>query len=181
MTNWNPDKYIDAWNFASVVHNGQIVPGTQNPYINHIGLVAMEAMAAVTNSGNINNPDLLVQCALLHDTIEDTECTYETINHEFDTEVADGVLALTKDGNLSTKVERMKDSIVRIQRQPKEVWMVKLCDRITNLQPPPKHWDSDKIKAYSNEAKLILESLSEANDYLADRLESKIDNYKDFL
>ena len=107
MTTWNPDKYIDAWNFASVVHNGQIVPGTQNPYINHIGLVAMEAMAAVTNSGNINNPDLLVQCALLHDTIEDTECTYETINHEFDTEVADGVLALTKDGNLSTKVERM--------------------------------------------------------------------------
>ncbi len=181
MTTWNPDKYIDAWNFSSVVHNGQLVPGTQNPYINHIGLVTMEAMTAVANSDNINNPDLLIQCALLHDTIEDTECTYETIKHEFDTEVADGVLALTKDANLPTKVERMKDSIARIKKQPTEVWMVKLCDRITNLQPPPKHWNKNKIKAYLGEAKLILESLGKANDYLADRLEIKIDNYVDFL
>ena len=181
MTTWNPDKYIDAWNFASVVHNGQLVPGTKNPYINHIGLVAMEAMAAVANSDNINNPDLLIQCALLHDTIEDTKCTSETIKQEFGTGVADGVIALTKDGNLSTKVERMKDSIARIQKQPKEVWMVKLCDRITNLQPPPKHWDKDKIKAYFNEAKLILESLGESNDYLSIRLQTKIDNYEYFL
>ena len=65
--------------------------------------------------------------------------------------------------------------------QPKEIWMVKLSDSITNLQPPPKHWYKEKIKYYRNEAKLILKELGEANQYLADRLKSKIDNYKQYI
>jgi len=60
MKIWSQDKYINAWNFASRVHNGQLVPGGKIPYINHIGLVAMEAMAAVTQTDNINSPDLVV-------------------------------------------------------------------------------------------------------------------------
>ena len=67
---WNQDKYIKSWNFASVAHNGQVVPGTDIPYVNHIGLVAMEAMSAITYDSNIEEPDLLIQCALLHDVIE---------------------------------------------------------------------------------------------------------------
>ena len=47
MIIWSQDNYIKAWNYASSVHNGQLIPGTDIPYINHIGLVAMEAMAAI--------------------------------------------------------------------------------------------------------------------------------------
>lgn len=68
----NQDKYIKAWNFASLVHNGQLVPGTETPYINHIGLVAMEALSAISETDDIKSPDLLALCALLHDTIEDS-------------------------------------------------------------------------------------------------------------
>jgi len=75
----------------------------------------------------------------------------------------------------------MKDSIERIRKQPKEVWMVKLSDRITNLQPPPKHWDKERIKQYRNEAILILEKLGEANQYLAERLKKKITEYRQYL
>ena len=178
---WNQEIYVKAWNFASLAHQGQQDPGTKNPYINHIGLVAMEAAATVSNSENIDNPDLLIQCALLHDTIEDTELEYGDIEYEFGREIADGVLALTKDKKLKTKVEKMSDSLSRIKQQPEEVWMVKLCDRITNLQPPPLHWDKDKIQAYYYESISILESLESASDFLKERLQEKIDNYKYFL
>lgn len=145
MKTWNQDKYIRAWNFASKVHNGQIVPGTNIPYINHIGLVAMEAMAAVVHDTAIESPDLLVLCAILHDTIEDTCTTYEEIAALFGTDVANGVQALSKSFSLPSKEAKMKDSLERIRRQPKEIWMVKLADRITNLQPPPKHWTIEKV------------------------------------
>jgi len=181
MTNWNPDKYIKAWNFASEAHTGQLVPGTNHPYTHHLSLVAMESMATIANTETINNPELLVQCAVLHDTIEDTDCNYDNLLEEFGAEVADGVLALTKNDNISDKSLRMKESLARIKEQPQEIWMVKLCDRITNLLPPPGHWTKDKIEVYRDEAKLILESLGDSNQYLSERLQFKIYNYNDHL
>jgi len=180
MNLWNQDLYIKAWNYASKIHNEQLLPCSDIPYINHIGLVAMEAMAAIAN-GNIENPDLLVQCALLHDTIEDTSSSYDDIKSEFGIEVADGVLALTKDKSLSSKREQMLDSIQRIRLQPKEVWMVKLCDRITNLQPPPNKWDKTKIMNYRDEAILIHTKLGSANSFLSDRLNEKITDYEQYI
>ncbi|MFK5880513.1 MAG: HD domain-containing protein [Flavobacteriaceae bacterium] len=178
MNIWNQDKYIKAWNFTSIIHNGQLIQGTDIPYINHLGLVTMEAAAAIANNNSVQNPDLLILCALLHDSIEDTSTTYDEIKNEFGTEVADGVLSLTKNKELHSKAEQMKDSIGRIKQQPKEIWMVKLCDRITNLQPPPNHWDNEKIYQYREEARFILEQLGEANQFLAERLKIKIDAYK---
>lgn len=178
MAGWNQDKYLKAWNYASRIHRGQYVPGGDIPYINHIGLVAMEAMAAISQGEIIENPDLLVLCALLHDSIEDTDTQYGDIEQDFGKQVADGVLALSKDGELLSKDEKMKDSIARIKRQPKEIWMVKLCDRITNLQPPPRHWNKDKITNYLDEAVFILEQLGAASDFLSCRLKDKIERYR---
>lgn len=174
---WNQDKYIKAWNFASGAHHGQLVPGTKFPYINHIANVAMETMAAIASEQKVNNPDLLVQCALLHDVIEDTETSYDVLVSEFGTDVANGVLALSKDLMLPNKTEQMKDSLARIKQQPLEIWMVKLSDRITNLQPPPNHWNKEKINAYREEAELILENLGSSNSFLATRLQAKIAEY----
>lgn len=178
---WSQDNYIKAWNYASSVHNGQCVPGTDIPYINHIGLVAMEAMAAIAHDNTIKAPDLLVLCAVLHDTIEDTNCTYDELHEMFGVEVANGVSALSKNKQLPSKEEQMQDSLKRIRREPKEIWMVKLADRITNLQPPPRHWDKAKISKYRSEASIILDALGEANSYLAGRLEMKIEAYRKYL
>jgi len=175
---WDQETYLKAWNFASSVHNGQSIPGSTIAYINHIGLVTMEAMAAIASDSSIKNPDLLVQCALLHDVIEDTETTYNDVVDEFGVDVANGVLALSKDLSLSGKTEQMKDSLERIKQQPVEIWMVKLSDRITNLQPPPKHWNKEKIDSYRQEARLILESLGDSSTFLASRLQTKIAEYE---
>lgn len=177
MALWNQDIFISAWNFASRAHIGQLMPGSPLPYIHHIANVAMEVMHAVAMDGSIEKPDLAVQCALLHDTIEDTDTTYETLREAFGEPAASGVLALTKDARLPSKEAQMADSLARIKEQPFEIWAVKLADRITNLQPPPSNWRKPKINRYRKEAQMILDSLGPANAHLASRLKQKIADY----
>jgi (p)ppGpp synthase/HD superfamily hydrolase len=139
-------------------------------------MVAMEICAALTVD-TFEVPDLAVQCALLHDTIEDTPVSYEDIAQAFGIAVADGVMALTKRADLP-KPDAMADSIRRIKTQPREVWSVKLADRITNLQPPPEKWPLSKRSAYCDEAVYILGELGSASGYLAGRLNHKIESYR---
>lgn len=173
---WSQDLYQKAIRFAGEAHGEQRIPGSDLPYVIHISNVCMEVMAAVCR-GEADNPDLAVQCALLHDTVEDAGITFETIKKVFGKDVADGVQALTKNSGLEKKL-RMRDSIERIKLQPREIWMVKLADRITNLQPPPGHWTSEKIIDYRNEAEFILEELGSASVTLKVRLAQKIQNYR---
>jgi len=182
--NWSQDIYVKAWDFATIAHHGQTyggpAEGQRIDYINHIGSVAMELIWALHSSTQLNG-DLGIQCALLHDTIEDTEVTYDNIKSEFGSEVANGVLALTKNETLSTKREQMLDSLLRIKEQPIEVWMVKLADRITNLSAPPAYWDKEKRINYREEAILILNELGPANKLLSERISQRIEDYTKFL
>jgi len=75
----------------------------------------------------------------------------------------------------------MQNSIKKILNCPKEVGIVKMSDRITNLQKPPKHWNNKKIISYRQEAQYILESLKFSNKYLAERLSFKIDEYEKYI
>lgn len=174
---WSQEKYLKAWNFAATAHKGQTMPGSDLPYITHIGGVAMEVMTAMA-AEPVDDPDLAIQCALLHDVIEDTRVGYEEVRSEFGKAVADGVQALSKDERLPTKAERMKDSLERIVKEPREIWIVKLADRITNLQRPPSHWDKGKIIAYREEAILIHSKLRSAHRVLDVRLVGKIEQYE---
>ena len=176
---WSQELYIRAYKYAARAHHGQCVPGSDLPYITHLSFVSMEIMSSLS-VGNKRNGDLAVQCALLHDTLEDTGVTYEQVKDEFGVVVACGVLALTKINKLDEN-KQMEDSLRRIVKQPKEIWMVKMADRITNLQPPPSHWTNEKMKKYRNEANQIYNSLKDADEYLALRLENKIEDYKFYL
>ncbi|MCH8620289.1 HD domain-containing protein [Undibacterium sp. TS12] len=183
MGRWNPDIYEKAWVFASRQHNGQSyggrVAGERVEYINHIGSVAMEIIWALQDN-ELADSALAVQCALLHDTIEDTGASHALIQAEFGQAVADGVLALSKNTSLD-KVQQMPDSLARIRQQPAEIAMVKMADRITNLYHPPHYWDNQKILSYRDEALVIHAALHEANAALAQRLMQKIEAYPQFL
>ncbi|WP_337867942.1 HD domain-containing protein [Meiothermus sp.] len=176
MPTWSQDTYLAALAFAARAHQGQTIPGSDLPYVIHVVQVCMEVMAA---SDEMVQADLAIQCALLHDTLEDTSTTFAQLQGAFGSEVAEGVQALTKNTHL-TKDQAMLDSLQRIQTQPKEVWMVKLADRITNLQTPPHFWTSQKIALYRAEAEIILRELGPASPYLAQRLAQKIEAYRAF-
>ena len=72
----------------------------------------------------------------------------------------------------------MNDSLKRIQKQCKEVAIVKLADRIFNLKDIPMGWSEEKVDLYREEAKMILEQIGYYNEYMVDRLRLKIDCYK---
>ena len=177
---WTLETYQTTLNFAAEAHGEQRIPSSTQPYVVHLSNVCMTTLLAAVYTEGGYNVDFAMQCALLHDTIEDTETTFEDIEKQFGTKVANGVWALTKNQALD-KALQMADSLQRIRQQPKEVWAVKLADRITNLQKPPKHWSHEKCVKYQQEACLILDGLSGGNDFLEKLLKQKIEDYLQFI
>lgn len=184
---WSREKYFKALKFAAEAHEDQLLPGTDLPYIVHVSLVATEIISALAEE-RVDTPNLAVQCALLHGCLEATYVIYDEIVTQFGSYVADGVLALSKDGAIGISEDehkrdllQLEDSLQRIKQQPREVWMVKLADRITNLQPPPGHWNDEKIARYKEGAELIYKELCSASGVLGERLRVKIEGYPEGL
>ena len=181
---WSINELQDVWQLATKMHDGQKYGGSkqgeQIEYINHIGSVVFEILTALSIENDMDS-NLAIKCAILHDTIEDTDLCYDDILNRYGREVASGVLALTKNENIIGKREKMLDSLKRIKEQPKEIWAIKMADRIANLYSPPFYWTNEKKIEYLEEARLIHNELQAANKYLGDRLANKIIAYQKFI
>jgi (p)ppGpp synthase/HD superfamily hydrolase len=175
---FDADRYVVALRFAATAHRDQRVPGTDLPYVVHVVTVCAEVVASFAPEP-ADHPDLAITCALLHDTLEDTSATADEVRAAFGDAVLAGVQALTKDPSLP-KDRRMDDSLDRILRCPPEIARVKLADRITNLAPPPPHWNPEKCTAYRAEAVRIVDRLGHASPVLAARLRARIADYTRF-
>lgn len=171
--------YQKAIKFAGEKHENQKVPGSQSSYLVHLSNVAMEIMIAAQHTDNFDE-GFALQVALLHDVLEDTTTTFDELKAAFGHKIADAILALSKDEVLEAEA-RIPDSLERIKLQPKEVWAVKLADRITNMQEPPAHWDKNKRMTYLKMAGIILFELKGGNAYLENRLEEKIIDYQAYI
>lgn len=177
---FSQEEYLKALRFAAKAHKEQKTPYGL-PYLTHVTSVAMEVIhASIESKLDDDKANKAISCALLHDVLEDTDMTFDDIFNEFGLDIAEGVEALSKDENLPKK-QQMQDSLNRILEQPYEIQLVKLADRITNLQKPPKDWDNEKKKAYLKEAKFILSCLKNSNLYLSARLEKKIEDYNQYI
>jgi (p)ppGpp synthase/HD superfamily hydrolase len=161
----------EAWLFAARKHLGQSYPGTDLPYLVHIGAVLLNLVPALERAPLLD-ADLARCCAILHDTVEDTKTTHDEIEAQFGKRIAAGVAALTKDKQKGPRA--MEDSLQRIQTQPREIWLVKLADRAANLGTPPAHWSREKCLAYAAEGETILNTLGTASAELAARLAERI-------
>lgn len=177
---YDAELYVRALRFAAEKHRAQTMPGNPPlPYVVHITSVAAELIAELPGE-RPTHVDVAVQCALLHDTLEDTDATEPELRALFGPAVADGVLALTKDPTLP-KGTGMKDSLGRILMQPREVALVKIADRITNLAPPPPHWSREKCLAYRDEAQLIADELGSRSLTLVQKLRKRIAGYASLI
>ena len=164
--------------FAAEHHGQQKTPNGFS-YIVHLSNVAMEVFMAYKEEPNFNI-EFAIQLALLHDVLEDTPLSFKELEDTFGNIVATGVLALTKNASLDKK-DQMQDSLDRILQQGTEVAIVKLCDRITNLQKPPLKWNKEKIKKYHLQAVTIAQALEGKNAYLDNRIQEKIKAYTAFV
>lgn len=77
-------------------------------------------------------------CALLHDTVEDTDITLEDVEREFGSEIARIVDGLTKisnviDINASQQAENFKKILLTLTDDPRVI-LIKLSDRLHNMR-----------------------------------------------
>jgi len=173
---WNSKKFNRAMFFAVKAHKNQMMQYPSDmPYVAHIFGVCQTAINYVEKNIELDW-DLLVQVALLHDTIEDTDVTYQDIKLNFGENVANGVLAVSKEDNIE-KEKQMENCIQKIKRSPKEIAMVKLADRIFNIRERVPTWSKEKQEFYKKEAQYICDNLGYASSGLKQALIDAIDNY----
>ncbi|UEG50389.1 RelA/SpoT family protein [Ferruginibacter lapsinanis] len=77
-------------------------------------------------------------CALLHDTVEDTDINLEDVQREFGAEIAKIVDGLTKissvmDANTSQQAENFKKILLTLTDDPRVI-LIKLADRLHNMR-----------------------------------------------
>jgi guanosine-3',5'-bis(diphosphate) 3'-pyrophosphohydrolase len=77
-------------------------------------------------------------CALLHDTVEDTDISLEDVEREFGSEIAKIVDGLTKissvmDTNTSQQAENFKKILLTLTDDPRVI-LIKLADRLHNMR-----------------------------------------------
>lgn len=118
---------IKVLEFAIKKHQNQFRKGSKIPYITH----PIESMNILLANGF----DETIQiAALLHDTIEDTETTYEEIRNLFGSEVADVVQMNTEDKTRSWE-ERKKHTIDQLRDEFEIQWTaVCFADKLANLR-----------------------------------------------
>ena len=156
----NPEKLDKAYNFAVKAHKSQ-KRASGDPYSVHPIEVANILTELKLDSATITT-------GLLHDTIEDTFATYETIKQEFGDEVADLVDGVTKisafenSAGANSKVENFRKLILATSKDIR-VLLVKIADRLHNMRT---------IKAITKEEKRkrIAQETMEIYAPLADRM-----------
>jgi len=127
----NPEKLNKAYNFAVKAHENQ-KRDSGDPYSIHPIAVANILTELKLDSATIAT-------GLLHDTIEDTYATYETIKNEFGQEVADLVDGVTKisvfenQATSTSKAENFRKLIIATSKDIR-VLLVKIADRLHNMR-----------------------------------------------
>ncbi|KZC09867.1 PREDICTED: guanosine-3',5'-bis(diphosphate) 3'-pyrophosphohydrolase MESH1 [Dufourea novaeangliae] len=149
-------------NFAAVKHKDQRRKDTEEtPYINHpIGVANI-----LIQEGNIYDPPVIL-AALLHDTVEDTDCTFEQIENEFGKEVCGIVREVTDDKSLP-KAERKRLQIENASKRSYKAKLVTLADKLYNLRDiekaTPVGWTAERVKEYFKWSKAVIDGCRKTN------------------
>lgn len=102
------------------------------PYIFH-PLAVAKIVASEIGLGTTS-----IMCALLHDTVEDTEITFDDIKREFGDEIATIIDGLTKIGKISSQTESIQAEnyrkILLTLSDDIRVILIKIADRLHNMR-----------------------------------------------
>ncbi|MDA7577440.1 RelA/SpoT family protein [Candidatus Pelagibacter sp.] len=154
----NPEKLDKAFNFAVKAHQNQ-KRASGDPYSVHPIEVANILTDLKLDSATITT-------GLLHDTIEDTFATYETIKTEFGDEVAELVDGVTKisvfenTASANSKVENFRKLILATSKDIR-VLLVKIADRLHNMRTIKAIPKEDKRQRIAQETMEIYAPLAD--------------------
>ena len=127
------DIFDKAILFATKAHSGSFRKGTRTPYIVH-PMEASVIVAAMTDDKNV------LAAAVLHDVVEDTDCTIDDIEKEFGKGVTRLVSAESEDKreNLPSEATwkiRKQETLGHLKNKAtKEEKMITLGDKLSNIR-----------------------------------------------
>lgn len=164
MSNEYKDWINDSiYDYAVEKHNGQLRKYTNEPYINHPCNVAKiirdicDELISFTRYISLDTINDLVNIAMLHDTVEDTDATFTEIEEKFGIHLRNMVFYLT---NISTpemgnRAYRKKVDLQHNLQAPIPALIVKLADVIDNCSDIVQR-DKEFAKRYLKEKDTFL-------------------------
>ncbi|XP_075063920.1 guanosine-3',5'-bis(diphosphate) 3'-pyrophosphohydrolase MESH1 [Mixophyes fleayi] len=161
---------IETADFAAVKHRLQRRKDVEEtPYINHpIGVARI-----LSHEAGISDLAVL-QAALLHDTVEDTNTTFLEIEVKFGQEVRRIVEEVTDDKTLP-KMKRKQLQIEHAAHCSHKAKLVKLADKLYNLRDldrsTPKGWSTQRVEEYFQWAFQVVNGLRGTNTVMERNLD----------
>ena len=166
----NPETLNKAYEFALKAHKNQ-KRDSGDPYLSH-------PVAVADILSDLKLDSATIATGLLHDTIEDTQVTYNAVQKEFGKEVADLVDGVTKISELEGKIiENSKAENIRklilATSQDIRVLLVKIADRLHNMRTLDSIRDENRKKRIAKETMEINAPLSDrmGMNHIRDELE----------
>ncbi|XP_037367322.1 guanosine-3',5'-bis(diphosphate) 3'-pyrophosphohydrolase MESH1 [Talpa occidentalis] len=162
-------RLLDAADFAARKHRRQRRKDPEGtPYINHpIGVARILAREA-----GVTDVEVL-QAALLHDALEDTDATAEELERRFGARVRRLVEELTDDKALPP-AERKRLQEERAPRRSPAAKLLALADKLHNLRDlqrcPPAGWPPARVHEYFEWAARVVRGLRGTSAPLEDAL-----------
>jgi len=164
MREWLPAQTIgqvtDAIEFAQVSHGDQVRP-TGVPYIEHL----LEALEALVVGAGVTDPDVL-SAAVLHDIVEDTPVSAGELADRFGPRVAElvGWVTVPEAGPGEDRADVKTASLARLAGAPRDARLVKLADRLSNVQTL-RNLNPDRQRAYYAQTVRYIVPLSHADPW----------------
>lgn len=174
-------RILEATKFAAEKHQFQKRKNAEKtPYIIHPIFVAYHLIVIGHLGDRTDDTDIII-AALLHDTVEDTQTTFEEIEKKFGSVVVGYVKEVTDDKSLP-KQERKKLQIINAPHKSAGAAQIKLADKYSNLSDillsPPLDWDAERIDAYFNWAQQVVDALPPVNKALRHVVYDLFDIYR---
>ena len=140
-------ELLRALHFAAQKHRDQRRKDPEaSPYVNHV----IDVTETLVRVGVVDDVSML-QAAILHDTIEDTETSAAEIERVFGAEVRGLVMEMTDDKS-RPKEERKRLQIEHAPHLSEWAKQIKLADKICNIRDvihsPPENWSLERRLEY---------------------------------
>ena len=154
----NPNNLNKAYKFALDAHKNQ-KRHSGDPYVYH-------PLAVANILSDLRLDSATIVTGLLHDTIEDTNTTYDIVLKEFGKEVADLVDGVTKISALENKAEQNSKAenfrkLILATSRDIRVLLVKIADRLHNMRTIKAFNSIEKQKKISKETMEIYAPLAD--------------------
>ncbi len=163
----------EAVAFAVRWHGSQTRPAGE-PYVEHL----LEAVCVLVQAVGTTDVDVL-RAAVLHDVVEDTECSLAAVRERFGDRAAELVDWVTKPApdEGQTREQARASYLTRLRSAPDDALLVKLADRLSNVQRLDTHPRPEKRRSYYQETVRSIVPLAQSHPWFRQWYEAWRDEF----